>query len=425
MDQTPNQSRHLSASTSSQMGTQSSPGLASRRFDGMCFPPQQRSEQRHLTQYVAESWVELSSQPSSSSLSSIGDEIVTTGLYVANPFQRRRRLRQPAPRSLPSRSTVINAPSSSSQELEEESESDVEDQPMSSSAEHVQHTAPAEPEASDEDSSDADDATALGRVTDTPTFRPQPNAFSHPPAFANSRRHSTNSSLPSHPHSEFRRPSFSQRSQTRVTRSGPSFMSPSLREDNDAALRASLTTLLSCAHAARGLPKTEEEAAARRAAASGVTPSSQPVELHLVAESELMNDDTNAAGTSRSQRRRGTPGTLSPKAKRSESAGRSPRAAKKKRTAVVGEDAMLISPTLLTWVVSAGVVVLVSVVGFGAGYVIGREVGRQEAQDVLAASMGTTVNETTTCGQEVMRSSGSGLRRLRWGAMGKSLVAQA
>ncbi|KAF4982263.1 hypothetical protein FDECE_17545, partial [Fusarium decemcellulare] len=59
---------------------------------------------------------------------------------------------------------------------------------------------------------------------------------------------------------------------------------------------------------------------------------------------------------------------------------------------------------------------------FGAGYVIGREVGKQEA---LAASVGGVggVNETTSCGQEVIRSSGSGLRKLRWGAVGKGIVA--
>ncbi|CEJ85878.1 hypothetical protein VHEMI03943 [[Torrubiella] hemipterigena] len=401
MEQTQNHSRHMAASVASQ----SSPGLPQRRFD--------------------ESWVELSSQPSSSSLSSIGDDIVTTGLYVANPHQRRRRLHAAA-RSLPSSNTAIHAAETSSQEEVDESDSD-EDHITTISAENIHSSEHVESEASDDDSDDCDNATALGRATDAAIFRPQPNAFSHPPSFGNTRRHSTNSSLPTHPHNEFRRPSFSQRSQTRVHRSGPSFMSPSIREDNDAALRASLNTLLSCAHAARSLPKTEEEAAARRAASTGVLPSSQPVELRLVAESELL-DEARSAPSPRSQPRTRTPvyGSQTPaKSRRSDSAGRSPRAAKKKRTVVAAEEATFISPTLMTWVVSAGVVVLVSVVGFGAGYVIGREVGRQEAQDVLAASVGSSMNETTTCGQEVMRSSGSGLRRLRWGAMGKSLVAQA
>jgi hypothetical protein len=123
-----------------------------------------------------------------------------------------------------------------------------------------------------------------------------------------------------------------------------------------------------------------------------------------------------ARSTSRSR-------SSSEKAKRAVSTGRNPRAIKKKKTAtatVVTEET-LISPTLLTWVVSAGVVVLVSVVGFGAGYVIGREVGRQEG---LAASV-SSVNDTASSGRDVLHSSSGGLRRFKWGAVGRSIVAQA
>ncbi|EQB55663.1 hypothetical protein CGLO_04409 [Colletotrichum gloeosporioides Cg-14] len=107
----------------------------------------------------------------------------------------------------------------------------------------------------------------------------------------------------------------------------------------------------------------------------------------------------------------------------SSSQTRSSRATKKKKVAA-SEDA-LISPTLLTWVVSAGVVVLVSVVGFGAGYVIGREVGRQEVLSAAGAGVNaSTVADSSSCGREVIRSSGGGLRRLRWGAgVGRSVVA--
>ncbi len=69
------------------------------------------------------------------------------------------------------------------------------------------------------------------------------------------------------------------------------------------------------------------------------------------------------------------------------------------------EEAM-ISPTLLTWFVSAGVVVLVSVVGFGAGYAIGKEVGRQETLSSLS--------DNTACGKEALKQV-SGIRRFRWG----------
>jgi hypothetical protein len=68
-------------------------------------------------------------------------------------------------------------------------------------------------------------------------------------------------------------------------------------------------------------------------------------------------------------------------------------------------------------------VVLVSVVGFGAGYVIGREVGRQEG---LSAGVGSvsSINDTTSCGREVMRTS-TGLRKVRWADVGRSIVAQS
>ncbi|OAQ72602.1 hypothetical protein VFPPC_00534 [Pochonia chlamydosporia 170] len=381
-----------------------------------------------------ESWVEVASQPSSSSLSSIGDEIVTTGLRVGGPYNRRRRL-QASARSLPHQQTAIHAAAgTSSQEEYDESESD-DDRMLTSSMENSRPPTEDAGQGSDADSdSDGDDATALGRLSDRPVFRPQPNAFSHPPGNVPQRSHSATSSMPPHPHSGFTRPSFSQRSQSRVNRgAGPSFMSPSVREDNDAALRASLTTLLSCAAAARGLPKSKEEAEAWRASRNGVGPSDQPMELRFVPESELAHESMQPRPIAAGSPRKRTSPARSPtrataqadKTKRSGSAGRSPRASKKKKVIATSEEAALISPTLLTWVVSAGVVVLVSVVGFGAGYVIGREVGRQEAQDALSASL-SAANETTHTGREVMRSSG-GLRRLRWGAgaVSKSIVAQA
>ncbi|RKK48722.1 hypothetical protein BFJ67_g7194 [Fusarium oxysporum f. sp. cepae] len=388
-------------------GARSSPGLPSQR--------------RH-----DESWVEVASQPSSSSLSSIGDEIVTTGLRVGNPYVRRRRLQQSA-RSLPQQQTAIhnvNAADLSSQEEYDESDSE-DDRLLTSSTENAQRSEE-EADMDSEAESDGDNVTALGRVSDQPTepvFRPQPNAFTHP---STQRRDSAPAipNAPPHPHNGLTRPSFTQRSQTRPHRAGPSFMSPAVREENDAALRASLTTLLSCAHAARGLPKSKEEAEAQRTANAGVGPSSQPMELRFVPESELSTEPRRAqrpAGPS-PPRKRGSPARspsrTSERGKHGSGSPTAPRATKKKKVAQM-EEPTSISPTLLTWVVSAGVVVLVSVVGFGAGYVIGREVGKQEA---LAASVGS-VNETASCGQEVIRSSGNGLRKLRWGAVGKSIVA--
>ncbi|KAF4123392.1 hypothetical protein GMORB2_6093 [Geosmithia morbida] len=386
-----------------------------------------------------ESWVEVSSQPSSSSLSSIGDEIVTTGLRVGGQCGQRRRLPL-SRRSLPHQNPARYAASSQEEDYDDSDSGDNDDGHLGSSVENV----PAEDAESDDD---GDDATALGgRVDERPVFRPQPNAFTHPHHPHTQRSYSTNTmTAEPHPHSGLTRPSFSRRSQTRVQSGGgaPNFMSPSAREDNDEALRASLTTLLSCAAAARGLPKSKEEAEAQRRARSGVGPSNQPVDLRLVPESEMMGQEnksdkqqqqTAAAATASGPddaRKRTSPATRSPsrdvdgsrKSKRSASAGRGSRATKKKTSTNVAMEETLISPTLLTWVVSAGVVVLVSVVGFGAGYVIGREVGRQEA--AAAGLVGGAVNETaSSCGREAIRGSSGTLRRFKWSSVvGKSITA--
>lgn len=329
-------------------------------------------------------------------------------------------------RSLPHQQTAIHATDASSQEEYDDSESDDDDRLITSSTENVPFS-PERLDAADDSSDDGDDATALGRVSDRPTFRPQPNAFSHPASLSH-RSNSSSAAVPSLTHGEFTRPSFSRRSQTRVGRGPAAFMSPSAREDHDAALRASLTTLLSCAAAARGLPKSRDETDTRRTTGPGVAPSNQPMDLRLVPESELMGEGESTqprSGTTQPKQRT-TPARSpsrtnrsSDSTKRSSSAGQTPRASKKKKTDTMAAEETYISPTLLTWAVSAGVVVLISVVGFGAGYIIGREVGRQE---VLSASVGG-VNETASCGREVIRTSSGGLRRFKWGAVGKSIVA--
>jgi hypothetical protein len=210
-------------------------------------------------------------------------------------------------------------------------------------------------------------------------------------------------------------------------------MSPSYQADNDAALRASLTTLLSCAAAARGRNKEGEKELGERAGPSG----GQPTSLRLVAESELMDPEPRPTAQGRVLRVDPVPSPPAPsrtaapgpeKAKRAATptpSSKSPRATKKKKTSSSsGVDEALISPTLMTWVVSAGVVVLVSVVGFGAGYVIGREVGHQEALGSLGTANASSVVDGGNCGREVMRSSGGTLRRFRWGSgMGKGIVA--
>ncbi|KAI0136564.1 hypothetical protein BJ170DRAFT_602241 [Xylariales sp. AK1849] len=407
---------------------------------GAALPQRQRND---------ESWVEVSSHPSSSSVSSIGDEIVTTGLRVgSSAYARRRRLHPQSYNHLLAQqqqhqlsahtSSQSGQAGTSSQEEYEESETDS-DHVLTSSTENIssipspaptplRNVHPAQDDTSDEEEDDDENATALGARRPTESFRPQPNVFSHPPSHLQ-HRHSISSSIPHH----HPRPSFSQRSNTRVDRRTPNLIPPNYQADNDAALRASLTTLLSCAAAARGLHKDGEKGSGEHNAPT----TSQPINLRLVAESELMDAAPRPTAQGRVLRADPTPSPPvqsrdvaggSEKVKRAATPtppSKSPRATKKKKTASSsGADEALISPTLLTWVVSAGVVVLVSVVGFGAGYVIGREVGRQEGLSSLGAANGSVMTDGRSCGREVIRSSGGTLRRFRWGGgMGKGVVA--
>lgn len=448
-------------------------------------------------------WVEIASQPSSSSLSSIGgDEIITTGLRVhgsSYPPRRRPAGRQ-APRhqhTMPQSFVISHAAArggTSSQEDYDETESEEDGAPVArrpagpaapSAHPHPSSrqdaTARHESSGYDDDDDDSGDesATALGLPSGAPhVFRPQPNAFSHPPSHL-THRHSTpgayvgGSSAGPHawaPGPRSRRASYSRAGSSR---NAPQFMSSAYREDNDAALRASLTTLLSCAAAARGLPNRRREGPdALGAGPVSNAAAMQPMDIRLVPEAELMAEapapppsqspasarakpkGSSAAAPVQSATtaadKKASAGGLARSPSSTSSAARgekikraaagspastgqktSGRAIKKKRMEVSASTPpeTLISPTLLTWVVSAGVVVLVSVVGFGAGYVIGREVGRQEGAGFItstgSAPPGPPTNATGSCGRDVISQSASGgtLRRFRWGSMGRSIVA--
>lgn len=433
-----------------------------RRYDGRSIIGASSRDRIELIQTnEIESWVEVVSQPSSSSLSSIGDDVVTTGLRVGSgshpPRRRRPQQQRPMPASFIVGHPGANTGATSSQEEYDETESE-DDRLMTSSTEAAhssanmlrQQTAVRVGLDADTDSDDDENATALGRPSNTTGFRPQPNAFSHPPSHL-THRHSTNSA-PQY-HSSQARPSM-YRSNTRPARGGPhNIMSPSYQADHDAALRASLTTLLSCAAAARGIPKGDENRGAAGpgvggvGAGVGVLPSSQPMELRLVPESELMSENppphpagTTGPGkaplrTASNSSAPSAPASTSSREREREANEKSKRAAtgqtkssratKKKRTGPAdGDVTTFISPTLIPWVVGAGVVVLVSVVGFGAGYVIGREVGRQEGAGALGIGSAGSASNATSCGRDLVKStSGGTLRRFRWGAMAKSVTA--
>ncbi|TVY20058.1 hypothetical protein LARI1_G002716 [Lachnellula arida] len=344
-----------------------------------------------------ESWVEIASQPSSSSLSSIGDEIVTTGLRVnsnTHTHTRRRRRVQPG---IPSRMGLeagrqALAVRRNTKRARVKKTTMTMSSPAPTSISTTHHTPPT-------------------RTMKT-TPRPWAAELQSPP----SRRNQTHS--PTLLHREPPVPaSYFPPSSTAPRNPNPNpYASSSRRQqsynatDHDAALRASLTTLLSIgAAAARG----------KRAAINPTTTSAEPMGLRLVPESQL----TGAAqpNTSRplspSTRARSSPSVSSQEAiekgkRKAAASGEKTKRRKKVAVAEAGDES-----TLFTWVVSAGVLVLVSVVGFGAGYVIGREVGRQEVS-------GLGFSDGGSCGREAMRGSGS-LRRFKWGigGGGKSVVA--
>ena len=451
--------------------------------------------------YYVDSWIEISSQPSSSSLSSnaTSDDIVTTGLHVQSDAQhhrrRRRRLQHLATAAAANINYSHRVPSGegSSQDEYEESESES-DQVLSSSNEDISsrprenvlmlQTHSVESASETTFSSDEDDtSTALAFNQNAPSFTPQPNAFSHPPtssqgqAYSRATDPSNRSYIPAS-HSRLsatrtttRRSSQSSEHTSRHRRqhqqqqqhSPYSMISPSHQADHDAALRASLSTLLSCAAAARGLPKNDSQpATSRNNAENRVEPSS----FRLIPGSVAMDEDsggeqksgyppttTDGASPSRgassavprhitrqhkqtlSDRSTNSPSptntNAAQKAKRKASSSKDRSTAnpatspssKKSRRATLGDSTAVVSPTLMTWVLSAGVVVLFSAISFSSGYALGRQVGRTEAGNGIGmrsfgvnggnGSGGVNGLAGNDCGSEAVK---GGLRRLRWGA---------
>ncbi|TPR08587.1 Glycosyl hydrolases 28 family protein [Aspergillus niger] len=272
-----------------------------------------------------------------------------------------------------------------------------------------------------------------------------PNVFSHPPASQNTswRPSGGHRSQPSEVSNSSRRTAIRRNSQASIRSARRSsqqhspfnMISPSHHADHDAALRASLSTLLSCAAAARGLPKSDPPP-------SQASPSrGHPSSFRLVPESVAMGGEvgeeavgTEATVPTRTPRQGPTPQPASYSPRDAQSATRAKRrsspskershsSAKKGRRASIA-DASTASPTVMTWVISAGVVVLFSAISFSAGYVLGREVGRLEASTgmTVAGDTGVPGRAAAGCGQEAVR---GGLKRIRWGSgtSGSGIIA--
>ncbi|KAI9927843.1 hypothetical protein ASPWEDRAFT_173493 [Aspergillus wentii DTO 134E9] len=420
-------------------------------------PPRERPLQSRSSSGVAptrseDSWIEVSSQPSSSSVSSTSnDDIITTGLRVESSSYQQRNRRRRLQRLTASTTAQVDYSSrdtSSSQDEYEESESES-DRVLSSSNEEMTRQPlrgpllSQTPPISDAASSDEDDSsTALGMRISSSPFVPQPNVFSHPPVSQDpswTRATETPRSEPSVVSNSSRQTAIRRNSQAsiRSTRrqqpnqqhSPYNMISPSHHADHDAALRASLSTLLSCAAAARGLPKQET-----RPSPAGPSRGQPPSSFRLVSESVAMGEESGEESPSAAeanaptepQRSRKHPQPAYPphmapssKTKRRSSPSKDRSAASKKgRRVSMSDSAAAASPTIMTWVISAGVVVIFSAISFSAGYMLGREVGRTE----MGTGMGMVGNgaggisdgrASAACGQEAVKGS---LKRLRWGS---------
>ena len=101
----------------------------------------------------------------------------------------------------------------------------------------------------------------------------------------------------------------------------------------------------------------------------------------------------------------------------------------------VDEHAASISPVLMSWMISAGFVLVFSAISFSVGYVWGKEVGKIEGSGggfldfgfdrSAGGGAGVGVGAGSGCGKEAaanLRSGSSGLRRLRWGSSGSASV---
>ncbi|KAI4957614.1 hypothetical protein J4E86_004753 [Alternaria arbusti] len=365
-----------------------------------------------------ESWIDLASAPSSTSLSSATDEIITTGLTVqhdSNAHRRPNRRSRGGGQFSIGTGHRITAGGNSSQEEYEESESES-DRVMTSSNEAIapsplrqtpQSVASSETMSEREDDDD-ENATAVNYPRSSRReFQPRPNAFSHP----NNQQAIRSQSGTLYTPRRNVRPA-GQRQHSYPQHNPYNAMAPNYQPDHDEALRASLSTLLSAAAAVRGLPKPGQPRAN--------TPSStrvDPSSLRMVPESVALGNISEEAASSPCS----TSSSPSEKSKRkasppiagARSSSKDRRTVKKARktTPMIEE----ISPTLLTWVVSAGVVVLVSAIGFSAGYVVGKETGHAEAM----GQIGTAGSEAGRCGKEAaagIKGTGLGLRKLRWGS---------
>lgn len=352
---------------------------------------------------------------------------------IRNPHStfRRRRL------TISGNSLILNLPrrpssvDDSSQDEYEESESES-DRVMTSSSEDIYHStlasqlrrgsiAVSEEEEEDngqeaEEAAEEDSSTHMhDNAASTQCFTPQPNAFSHPrPSLSRHSESIPGSYFPASNqtnHASTARHSYPTDTR-RQTHTPFNAVAPNSTLDHDALLRDSLSTLLSCAAAARGIPKSQHTHTQPKG-----SDAIEPGTLRIVSEQALSSRQgatQRLAGPAISSRSssKGKGKRKTGSRSRSTSKDRQEQALKRQKNSSTTDAA--VAPTLLTWCVAGGVVVLVSALSFSAGYAVGKEIGR------LETTTGLGQVGAGECGKEALKG-GLGLRR--WSSEGVAAVA--
>ena len=223
------------------------------------------------------------------------------------------------------------------------------------------------------------------------------------------------------------------------------------KADHDEALMASLSTLLSCAAAARGLPRVSEQGASSPGGPSrvptmsssrvqldtlqlvpdqvmaekekdsrGIAATSAPATIPPVASERKSTSTvssnsgdhasrirTRSSSNSRSNSKKRT--ESSSKKRSSSSSGKSrPRSSSPRGTSRLTSTLSSTDASLLTLAISAGAVIILSAISFSAGYVLGREVGKTEADAAISVveRTGAVVREAHRGGRGLVRGVG-------------------
>ena len=432
--------------------------LPSQERDGINYSHLSSINYKAVNYSSTDSWIEVSSQPSDDTYSS-ADEILSDGLTLnptsrgSNILQRKRKPRRNE--ILPGRvetskvydhsaddlseveiveGSLSSGPGSSIGELPQQ-----EDFESSSSAagEEDEGTSNSSEEGEiEEEEEDTGTMLGVGYRNDERLHRHHHHHHQRVPG-----RYSTHSVSEFHRTLESHNPSHSFL-RHRNSHSGGSSgrqIHPHLfsetKEHHDEVLMASLSTLLSCAAAARGLPKVSQQ---QEASSPGGGPSRVPTmsssrvqldTLHLVPDQAMSEPhkpsatagettsspkgkNTTTTGTttravghatrSRGQRspsptnvsrdssKKPTTTTTSKKRSSSTSKPRTRSSSPRRRTSRLTSTLSSTDASLLTLAVSAGAVIILSAISFSAGYVLGKEVGKTEVEAVVGSVVGRT-----------------------------------